>query len=148
MPKPEFYHSGNEANRWWANEVGLHASWNAEFIQQTEFRKSERQEAFVLRCDENEQLEWSQLDITNKPYQYIPKSSRFKMIEVKLAKGCQWWFDVSPIDIYEQFAKQLDLSLTRTSERLGEIRLRAEKDDQIIEWVWHNQLGVFQQENN
>lgn len=148
MPKPEFYHSGNEANRWWANEVGLHASWNVEFIQQTEFRKSERQEAFVLRCDENEQLEWSQLDITNKPYQYIPKSSRFKMIEVKLAKGCQWWFDVSPIDIYEQFAKQLDLSLTRTSERLGEIRLRAEKDDQIIEWVWHNQLGVFQQENN
>ncbi|NHW60030.1 hypothetical protein HA378_33205, partial [Escherichia coli] len=43
MPKPEFYHSGNEANRWWVDEAG----WNAEFIQQTEFRKSERQEAFV-----------------------------------------------------------------------------------------------------
>ncbi len=147
MPKPEFYHSGKEANRWWTEGVGIHASWNAEFIQQTEFRKSDRQEPFVLRCDKDEQLEWSQLDTTRQPYQYVSKSTRFQSVELTLAKGCQWWFDASPIHIYEQFAQQFGQSLTKTSHRLGEIQLRAEKEDQTIEWTWHPQLGVFQQEN-
>lgn len=148
MPKPGYYHSGKEANRWWSEGIGMHASWNAEFIQQTEFRKSDRHEPFVLRCDDDEQLEWSQLDTTRQPYQYISKSTRFQSVELTLAEGCQWWFDESPMDIYQQFAQQLGQSLTTTSHRLGEIQLRAEKDNQTIEWVWHNQLGVFQQESN
>ena len=70
MPKPEFYHSGREANRWWSEEYGKYAVWNAEFIEQTEFRQSDPQEAFVLRRDEDEQLEWCQLDTSSKPYQF------------------------------------------------------------------------------
>lgn len=146
MSQPQFYHSGKEANRWWSPEYGQHASWNAEFIRQTEFRKSDPQEPFVLRCDEEEQLEWVQQDTSHKPYQYVPKSSRFHNVDQQIAEGCQWWFAETPIDIYQQFAEQLGLTLMQTSSRLGEILLRAEKQDQTIEWTWHEQLGVFQQD--
>lgn len=147
MPKPEFYHSGREANRWWSEPYGQHAVWNAEFIQQTEFRKSDPQEPFVLRCDEEEQLEWSQLDTSHKPYQYVPKSTRFKSVTVSLSPRCEWWFADNTVDIYSHFAEQFGQTLSRTSGRLGEIQLRAEQQDQTIEWAWNEQLGVFQQNN-
>ncbi|WGY44905.1 type I-F CRISPR-associated helicase Cas3f [Vibrio sp. ABG19] len=147
MAQPQFYHSGREANRWWSDEYGKFATWNAEFIQQTEFRHSEPQEPFVLRCDEDEQLQWSQLDTTSKPYQYVSKSTRFHPVEAMLARGCQWWFAQNPVDIYQHFAEQFGQTVSRTSGRLGEIQLRAEKQDQTIEWAWHEQLGVFQQNN-
>ncbi|MCH1920940.1 type I-F CRISPR-associated helicase Cas3f [Shewanella sp. A3A] len=145
MPKPEFYHSGREANRWWSTEHGQYAAWNAEFIQQTEFRQSDPQEPFVLRCDDDEQLLWSQLDTTRKPYQFVPQATRFHAVDAPLADGCQWWFAASPIAVYQHFAEQLGQSLTRTSERLGDIQLRAARPDQHLEWAWHEQLGVFQQ---
>jgi CRISPR-associated endonuclease/helicase Cas3 len=145
MPKPEFYHSGREANRWWSTEHGQYAAWNAEFIQQTAFRQSDPQEPFVLRCDDDEQLLWSQLDTTRKPYQYVTQATRFHAVDAPLADGCQWWFAASPIAVYQHFAEQLGQSLTRTSERLGEIQLRAARPDQHIEWAWHEQFGVFQQ---
>ncbi|WP_321463576.1 type I-F CRISPR-associated helicase Cas3f [uncultured Vibrio sp.] len=147
MPKPEFYHSGREANRWWSEEYGKYAVWNAEFIEQTEFRQSDPQEAFVLRRDEDEQLEWCQLDTSSKPYQFKTTSHRFKSVGIELAAGCQWWFNDDPIEIYSHFAGQFGQTLSHTSARLGEIQLRAEQQDQTIEWAWHEQLGVFQQNN-
>ncbi|MCE0495790.1 type I-F CRISPR-associated helicase Cas3f [Vibrio salinus] len=147
MPKPEFYHSGREANRWWSEQYGHYAAWNAEFIQQTEFRQSEPQEPFVLRCNEDEQLEWSQLDTSQKNYEYKNKSHRFYSVITELADGCQWWFGENPMEIYQYFAEQFGQSLSRVSQRLGEIQLRAEQPDQTIEWAWHEQLGVFQQNN-
>ncbi|MDW6094246.1 type I-F CRISPR-associated helicase Cas3f [Vibrio rhizosphaerae] len=147
MPKPEFYHSGKEANRWWTSGLGNHASWNGELIQQTEFRKSEPQESFVLRCDEDGQLEWSQLDTSCQPYRYVSQSTRFHTVELQIARGCQWWFTPSPVEIYAQFAHQLGQSISRTSNRLGEVQLRTGNKDQTIEWAWHEQLGVFQPEN-
>lgn len=147
MPDLKFYHSGREANRWWSDEYGRYADWNAEFIQQTEFRHSDPQEPFILRCDEEEQLEWSQLDTSHKPYQYVPKSTRFHHVESSLSRGCQWWFAETPVEIYSHFAEQFGQTLSRTSARLGEIPLRAEQQDQTIEWAWHEQLGVFQQDN-
>ncbi|SIO94541.1 type I-F CRISPR-associated helicase Cas3f [Vibrio spartinae] len=141
---PLAYQSNKEACLWWAQP---HAMWNAEFIRQTEFRKSAPQEPFVLRCDEEEQLEWCQLDTSCQPYRYVSQSTRFHTVELQMAPGCQWWFTPSPLDIYTQFAEQFGQPLTRISSRLGEIQLRTGKQDQTIEWAWHEQLGVFQPEN-
>lgn len=147
IPKPGFYHGGREANRWWSKENGHHAAWNAEFIQQTEFRKSDPQEPFVLRCDE-EEIEWGQFDTSTKPHQFINKSHRFRSADIELATGCQWWFSDTTIEIYSLFSELLGQSPRQISNRLGEIQLRAERQELDIVWSWHDQLGVFQQINH
>ncbi|WP_372741201.1 type I-F CRISPR-associated helicase Cas3f [Neptunomonas sp.] len=144
----KFYRNYKEANIWWDETTGVHASWNAEFIRQTEFRKSQMQEAFVLRCNEDDELTWSQLDATSKPYIYIPKDTRFNTEDIQLAQGCYWWFAATTQDIYQYFANALNCSTQKASEQLGEINLRAEKDEQVITWKWHQQLGVYEQSKN
>ncbi|WP_432463660.1 type I-F CRISPR-associated helicase Cas3f [Agarivorans sp. QJM3NY_33] len=141
----KFYRNFKEADIWWREATGQHASWNAEFIRQTEFRQSQMQEAFVLRVTEDEALTWSQLDITHKPYRYVAKDSRFSSETVSLAAECSWWFEASAEDIYQHFSTLLNCSPQRASEQLGEINLRAEKEDQLITWSWHQQLGVYEQ---
>ncbi len=146
--KKEFYRNYKEADIWWSECTATHASWNGEFIRQTEFRKSQMQEAFVLRIDEDEQLIWCQLDTTQKPYRYTPKNSRFNSEDIILAQGCHWWFAETPIDIYQYFSEALDCNLQKASQQLGEINLRAEKEEQLITWSWHPQLGVYEQSKN
>lgn len=141
----EFYRNYKEAGIWWNETTATHASWNAEFIRQTEFRQSQMQEAFVLRINEDDQLTWSQLDTTQKPYTYTPKDSRFNSEGITLAQGCYWWFEETPTDIYQYFAEALNCSQQNASEQLGEINLRAEKEEQLITWSWHPQLGVYEQ---
>ena len=141
----EFYRNYKEADIWWNETTATHASWNAEFIRQTEFRQSQMQEAFVLRIDEDEQLTWSQLDTTQKSYTYTPKGSRFNSEDITLAQGCNWWFEETPTDIYQHFSEALNCNQQKASQQLGEINLRVEKEDQLITWSWHPQLGVYEQ---
>ena len=141
----KFYRNYKEANVWWDETSGEHASWNAEFIRQTEFRKSQMQEAFVLRCNEDDELTWSQLDTTSKPYTYTPKDTRFNTEDIQLAQGCYWWFAATTQDIYQYFADALNCNVQKASEQLGEINLRAENNDKEITWTWHQQLGVYEQ---
>ncbi|MFY0658321.1 MAG: type I-F CRISPR-associated helicase Cas3 [Neptunomonas phycophila] len=144
----KFYRNYKEANVWWDETSGEHASWNAEFIRQTEFRKSQMQEAFVLRCNEDDELTWSQLDTTSKPYTYTPKDTRFNTEDIQLAQGCYWWFAATTQDIYQYFADALNCNVQKASEQLGEINLRAENNDKEITWTWHQQLGVYEQLKN
>ncbi|WP_440875461.1 type I-F CRISPR-associated helicase Cas3f [Thalassotalea sp. PLHSN55] len=140
----KYYRNYKEAEIWWNNATGGHASWNAEFIRQTEFRKSQMQEPFTLRMDENDDLTWWQLDTTHKPYRYVPKESRFTSDEVTLVDGCYWWFAITAEETYEYFANALHCCPQKASEQLGEINVRAEKEEQLITWSWHEQLGVYE----
>ncbi|MBE0370270.1 type I-F CRISPR-associated helicase Cas3f [Pseudoalteromonas aurantia] len=140
-----FYRNYKEADIWWHDATATHASWSGEFIRQTEFRQSQMQEAFILRINEDELFIWSQLDTTQKPYVYTPKNSRFNHEDMTLAPGCHWWFDDTLTDIYQHFAEALNCTQQKASEKLGEINLRAEKEEQLITWSWHPQLGVYEQ---
>ncbi|WP_418358237.1 type I-F CRISPR-associated helicase Cas3f [Shewanella basaltis] len=141
----KFYRNFKEANIWWDEHTAAHASWNAELIRQTEFRKSQMQEAFVLRLNEDDELTWCQLDTSSKPYFYTPKNTRFNTENIPLAQGCFWWFAATTENVFQYFAEALNCSVQKVSEQLGEINLRAEKDDQVITWTWHQQLGVYEQ---
>ncbi|MCF2863042.1 type I-F CRISPR-associated helicase Cas3f [Pseudoalteromonas sp. Cnat2-41] len=141
--KLPLYRNYKEANLWWRSSKSYDANWNAEFIRQTEFRKSQPQEAFILRVEE-EILCWSQLDTSRKPYCYVSKQTRFLQYDTALAAGCHWWFSHSVIGVYQYYADALNLSLQKASEQLGEVSLRAEQNEQSITWSWHPQLGIYQ----
>ena len=138
-----FYNSPNPASLWWNENPAI--DWSAEFIRQTEFRKSQAQEEFILRLEEGETLTWSQIDDTRYPPVYIEQSNRFidEKQSVELAQGNHWWFNVSVEETYQTFVDKLDKSLQQISETFGVIGLREPNKDQELNWHWHAQLGVF-----
>ncbi|WP_342804626.1 type I-F CRISPR-associated helicase Cas3f [Alteromonas sp. M12] len=139
----DFYNSIKPASLWWNESPAI--DWSAEFIRQTEFRKSQAQEEFILRLEEGETLAWSQIDDTRYPPVYLEQTNRF-MDENKtteLAQGNHWWFHLSVEETYQIFADKLDESLQQVSETFGVIGLREPSKDQELNWHWHEQLGVF-----
>lgn len=141
--KDLFYNSDKPASLWWNESSAV--DWSAEFIRQTEFRKSQAQEEFVLRFEYGESLTWSQIDDTRYPPVYIEQSNRFidDNQSIELAQGNNWWFNLSIEETYQTFADKLDESLQQISEIFGVIGLREPKKDQELNWHWHEQLGVF-----
>ncbi|MER2493152.1 type I-F CRISPR-associated helicase Cas3f [Catenovulum sediminis] len=139
---PEFYNSPNPASLWWESNPAI--DWNGVLIQKTEFRKSQAQEEYVLRLPEDEKLVWSQLDDTRWPPKYVTQSNKFKAEMIDLADGNHWWFNVNTEQIYQNLAEKLDLTTQEVSEKFGKIGLRAAKENEVIEWYWHEQLGVYQ----
>ncbi len=139
-----FYRNYKEAALWWQHDT----TWSGEFIRQTEFRKSQPQEAFVLRMPEGDALDWCQLDTSRKPYEYPSQNTRFNADQVSLANGCYWWFNQSTEQIYQYFADLMSCSQQKASEQFGEINLRAPKQDQPLTWSWHEQLGVYELKEN
>ncbi|WP_439437870.1 hypothetical protein [Salinivibrio costicola] len=99
----------------------------------------------MLAYNDDDKLAWQQLDTSRYPYQYADHSYRFKPVEISLAAGCYWWFDVDPEAVYQHFADQLGWSIKKASQHLGEIRLAAERESQNITWCWHPQLGAFRE---
>lgn len=134
------YRNFKEAELWWRHNT----TWSAEFIRQTEFRRSQPEETFVLRLVEEEPLEWFQLDFTRTPMQFIPQSRRFSNAPLELAEGCHWWFSDSAEEIYHHFADLLKCSPQKASEQLGEIHLRGQSDERLHTWLWHGQLGAHE----
>lgn len=151
----DFFRTGKEAELWWNETLvsqaaglrypGKYASWSGELIRRTPFRHSQPQESFVLAYNDDDTLAWQQLDTSRYPYQYADHSYRFKPVEISLAAGCHWWFDVNPEAIYQHFADQLGWSVKKASQHLGEIRLAAEREGQNITWCWHPQLGAYRE---
>lgn len=141
--KDLFYNSEKPASLWWNEKQPI--DWSAEFIHQTEFRKSQPQEEFILRLEEGETLTWSQIDDTRYPSVYLKQSNRFidENKTIELAQGNHWWFNVSVEETYQIFADKLDESLQQVSETFGVIGLREPNENQELNWHWHEQLGVF-----
>jgi len=137
-----FYRSFKEASLWWDDKYQL--TWNGEFIQQTQFRKSQPQETFILRLPEDEELEWSQFDETRYPAKLISTNNRFKEETFILAEGNRWWLDKSVEQIYQLYAEKSGKSIEKTSLDFGLISLREPKENQELTWIWHQQLGVYQ----
>jgi CRISPR-associated endonuclease/helicase Cas3 len=137
--KVRLYRSFKEASLWWKAPL----NWNGEFIKQTEFRKSQPQEIFILCLPEDEELVWSQYDETRYPAKRISKNSSFTKETFILADGNRWWLDKSVEQIYQHFAEKTDKSIEQTSLAFGTISLR-EPEDQALTWFWHQQLGVYQ----
>lgn len=138
-----FYNSTKPASLWWNENPAI--DWSAEFIKQTEFRKSQPQEEFILRLPENETLVWSQIDDTRYPPIYIDQANCFidQNQSIELAQGNSWWFNVSVEETYQYFADKLEINLEKTSEKFGVIGLREPKKEEELNWHWHEQLGVF-----
>jgi len=137
---PPFYRSFKEASLWWQAPM----SWNGEFIKQTQFRQSQPQETFILRFDEDEELTWSQYDETRYPAKLVAQDKRFKKDIFRLAEGNHWWFDKSVEQIYQFYAEKMDVSSEKISLDFGKISLREPRENQDINWFWHQQLGVYE----
>jgi CRISPR-associated endonuclease/helicase Cas3 len=139
-----FFNSAKPASIWWSETPAI--DWSAEFIKQTEFRKSQPQEEFILRLPEDEELVWSQVDDTRYPPKYITQDNRFiedKLID--LAQGNRWWFTKDVVQIYQHFADQLNITSEKVSEKFGVIGLRETTEkEEAINWHWQQQLGVYE----
>jgi CRISPR-associated endonuclease/helicase Cas3 len=138
---PTFYNSRKPASLWWNEKSPI--DWSAEFIKQTEFRKSQEQEEFVLRLPECEELIWSQLDKTRYPYIYTGQGNRFESDEIILADGNHWWFDLTTVQTYQYFSEKMNKTIEEISQDFGTIGLRKPKENQQMNWHWHEQLGVY-----
>lgn len=135
-----FFRGFKEASLWWKAPM----NWNGEFIKQTEFRKSEPHETFILRLPEDEELIWSQYDETRYPAKLISQNYRFTEDAFTLAEGNHWWLDKSVEQIYQFYAEKMDKSIEKTSLDFGTISIREPRENQEFTWFWNQQLGVYQ----
>jgi CRISPR-associated endonuclease/helicase Cas3 len=144
--KNNYYQSQQAACLWW--EPQYHADWNGAFIHQTEFRQSSRQEEFIFcQTQEDDDLGWYQKDTTQKRWVFTPQNTRISAQQFSLARGCYWWMDIAPETIYAQLAEQLSKSMVEVSQYFGGINLREAREDEVLVWHWHAQLGVYQAKN-
>ena len=145
--KTVYYQSDKEALLWWKDNY--HADWNGAFINQTQFRKSDPQEEFILcQTDEWDELGWYQKDTTQKQWVFTPQNNKIVTQGIELSKGNYWWMSTDAEAIYIKLAEQLEQTVENIGQYFGCISLRAAKEDQVLIWNWNNQLGVYQTKNN
>lgn len=136
---PTFYRTNKEASLWWNYNI----DWHGEYIKQTPFRKSEKQDEFVLHWPEDEAPHWAQVDDMQYPIAFVPQTELFTTTSMNIAPNVHWWFTLDAEHIYTHYSDQLDRSTERVSEEFGRLHLRAPRDGEETNWFWSPYLGVF-----
>lgn len=138
---PTLYRTNKEANLWWNYKI----DWHGEYIKQTPFRQSQKQDEFVLHWPEDEVPHWAQIDDTQYPIAFVPQTELFTAVTTDLAPNVHWWFNLNVEHIYTHYADQLDRSTERVSDNFGRLHLPTPRDGEEMSWFWSPYLGVFKQ---
>jgi CRISPR-associated endonuclease/helicase Cas3 len=119
---------------WWRKP--LH--WNGELQRHTPFRRSDPQQRYWLRLeDESEKTRFMLQDDGPEGWKKIDV---IRSVEQAMADGVSLWVEMDYTTLYLQLAEEKQWELARVSDRFGEISIST-RDNR--EWCWHPWLGVF-----
>ncbi|UUE09291.1 type I-F CRISPR-associated helicase Cas3f [Dickeya zeae] len=119
---------------WWRES--LH--WNGELQRHTPFRRSDPQQRYWLRLeDESEKTRFMLQDDGPSGWKEI---NVIRSVEQAMADGVSLWVEMDYTTLYLQLAEEKQWELARVSDRFGEISIST-RDNR--EWCWHEWLGVF-----
>lgn len=129
---------------WWKE----HTHWCGVLQKLQVFRKSVKDEALYLLYKNNELIwEWKN-EAVYPPKMGVLSGSGISIKEesaIKPADGVNFWFDLTADRIYTELANDFNISEEDTSRRFGELRLVSYKKDDINEYKYFPNLGIYQE---
>lgn len=125
------------AAHWWR----LPVNWSGELQQRTPFRRSQPQNQFFLRMED--EVDEPQFMERDESYAGWKDPGIFKRHELQMADGVAAWINNDYASVLLALAESRDKELSWVSEKYGEINLRAGDDDDHEPWLWHPLLGIF-----
>lgn len=138
---------GNEkslANFWWKQKV--HWSGILQYLQP--FRKSAKDEALYLVL-KNDELKWQWKNEAVCPPELGATSGAGIVIvdetNAQLVEGFSFWFDLNTQEIYSALATNFEISDEQASLRFGELRLISYDKNDINEYKYFNNFGIYQE---
>ena len=132
------------AKYWWENKP----HWCGEMQSQQRFRKSEKDEAYYLFLDdEQEDTYWQYKNEDVFPPEFGDISGGVK-IETKgpeVSEKNYFWFKQNTHGIYQQLSEDFTIDLSEVSRKFGELRVVKYNDNDIEEYSYHEGLGLYQE---
>ncbi|WP_067981471.1 type I-F CRISPR-associated helicase Cas3f [Neptuniibacter pectenicola] len=140
----KLFKNPDSAKLWWKEQ----AHWCGVLQKLQVFRKSDKDEAVYLLYKNNE-LTWEWKNETVYP----PKMGALSGAGISIkeepsifpAKGFSFWFDLNPQKIYRELAHDFNISEETAAQRFGELRLVSYKKNDINEYKYFSNLGVYQE---
>lgn len=134
----------DSAKLWWKEQ----AHWCGVLQKLQAFRKSAKDEALYLLYKNNDlKWEWKNEAV------YPPKMGALsgagisikEELSIVIAEGNSFWFDLNPLGIYTELANDFNISEEEASQRFGELRLISYKNNDINEYKYFSNLGIYQE---
>jgi CRISPR-associated endonuclease/helicase Cas3 len=147
----QLFSGSNNAKVWWNAENKAMPYWCGEVQRQQRFRQSHTDEAYYLMIDsEFSQPYWRWLNESARPAEFGEVSKITISTVRKLSKGENnyFWFEQSPMHIYQTLADELNMELSEVGKRFGELRITEFENSNNREYCYHNNLGMYQEINN
>ncbi|SBS28174.1 CRISPR-associated nuclease/helicase Cas3 subtype I-F/YPEST [Marinomonas spartinae] len=129
---------------WWKEQ----AHWCGVLQNLQVFRKSAKDEALYLLYKNNELMwEWKNEAV------FSPKMGALSGAGISIkeepaimpAEGISFWFDLNPHRIYAELANDFNTSEEEASQLFGELRLVSYKKNDINEYRYFSNLGIYQE---
>jgi CRISPR-associated endonuclease/helicase Cas3 len=135
---------GNKgAKIWWRNAP----HWCGEVQRQQRFRDSKQDEAYYLWL-ENEYAtpKWKWKNEHIYPAKFADQGSIAisNSSEIKKGTGNHFWFNLDPLTVYSELAKDFSIDLAEVSQRFGEVRL-IEYENNTQQYNYHPDLGLYKE---
>jgi CRISPR-associated endonuclease/helicase Cas3 len=128
----------DHAKYWWTKQP----TWCAELQRKQPFRRSAPDAAYCLYTDEEDMdAVWTRKDDSCKPVTY-PETESIETKEIVIEAGNQAWLALHVDDIYDSLSESLAVNRKYVSKVFGELRLREDKEREIV-WSYHSMLGVY-----
>ena len=129
---------------WWKEQ----AHWCGVLQNLQVFRRSAKDEALYLLYRNNE-LTWKWKNEAAFP----PKMGALSAAGISIkeaptilpAEGISFWFDLSPLNIYKELADDFNINEEEASLRFGELRLINYNKNDINEYRYFSNLGIYQE---
>jgi CRISPR-associated endonuclease/helicase Cas3 len=140
----KLFKNPDSAKLWWKEQ----AHWCGVLQKLQVFRKSAKDEALYLLYKNNELIwQWKNEAI------YPPKMGALSGAGISIkeessivsAEGISFWFDLNPQDIYSELARNFNISEETAAQRFGELRLVSYKKNDINEYKYFSNLGIYQE---
>ncbi|GAB2905348.1 type I-F CRISPR-associated helicase Cas3f [Rheinheimera gaetbuli] len=140
----KLFKNPDSAKLWWKEQ----AHWCGVLQKLQVFRKSAKDEALYLLYKNNE-LTWEWKNEAAYPPNMGALSGCGISIKEEFAivpaEGISFWFDLNPHSIYAELANDFNISEEEAAQRFGELRLVSYKKNDINEYKYFSNLGIYQE---
>lgn len=139
----KLFKNPDSAKLWWKEQ----AHWCGVLQNLQAFRKSAKDEALYLLYKNNE-LTWEWKNEAVYPPKMGALSGSGISIKAESAivptVGISFWFDLNPHSIYAELANDFNISEEAVAQRFGELRLVSYEKNDINEYKYFSNLGIYQ----
>jgi len=140
----KLFKNPDSAKLWWKEQ----AHWCGVLQNLQAFRKSAKDEALYLLYKNND-LTWEWKNEAVYPPKMGALSGAGILIKEETAiapnEGISFWFDLNPLKIYAELANDFNISEEEVSQRFGELRLVSYNNNDINEYKYFPNLGIYQE---